>query len=1061
MIKVFRGFDRLSFLGVGLTLVGALIIIRMINIQKEGQFLVDEAFYTEVVKPDRGIIYDRDGHVLAGNKLVYEVGIELNQVDPINGAETIAQETARILGLDYAEVKELASRAFDPVSARYLVIGDFIEPDKILQMSEVKNQRLLAYDTSLNGLYWFPHLQRSYPEENLASNILGFYAFWDRMEGKPHFGIEEEYNDMLAGDPKKVTYQLDPSQITEIPEIPPGANIVLTIDREIQSMAERIIDHETANNGAVSGTILIMDPETGEILAMAVTPRINPNEYEKSGGSLTEEYSYNRVIDINYEPGSVFKVITMAAALDANVVETDTKFLDEGYISVGGYTIYNWDRSAWGPQTMLGCMQHSLNVCLSWIAVEKLGAEKFYDYLNRFGIGHRTNIDLAGERVYPVSEPGDSYWSDVSLATNSFGQGLAITPIQLVSAISAVANDGKIMAPHVLKEVVSPEMNITIQPRVVANPISAETAHDLTEMLAVSLEEEASNSLVDGYRVSGKTGTAEIAVGNTGYSTQLTNASFIGWGPSDDPKFIVFVWLEKPTSSKWGSVVAAPIFRKVVTELVVLMDLPPDSVREQLASELRITMLKLSDVLEALTGAKPANASMVISEAAVDSRLVLPAGMFIALPGERSDGHDHIGQVFEMGARLAIIDKDRAGGYPVVDLTGTVLPGDIRLPEGPFCLKVDDSLAALQKIAGFWRSKLNLKVTGITGSIGKSTTKELTSEVLAQRFRTLKSRGNLNNEIGLPLSLLRLGTGHQQAVMEMGFYLPGEIRFLCELAKPAIGVVTNVGPVHVARAGSVQEIANGKAELVEALPQDGVAILNFDDPLVKAMSSRTAARVFFYGMDPAAHLWASHVEGLGLGGIRLQLHYQKEILQLQVPLIGRHSAYTVLRAASVGLMNGLTWQEILNGLQKGRSQMRLVAVRTKNGAMLLDDSYNSSPESCVAALDLLDEMEGRKIAVLGDMLELGSFEESGHIKVGQRVAEVCDELVAVGERSRIIVDAAQKAGLPEEAINWFAKVPQVAEFLETHLVPGDIALVKGSLGMAMSRIVTALESSHD
>ena len=472
-------------------------------------------------------------------------------------------------------------------------------------------------------------------------------------------------------------------------------------------------------------------------------------------------------------------------------------------------------------------------------------------------------------------------------------------------------------------------------------------------------------------------------------------------------------------------------------------------------------MLKLADVIEALTGAKATNASSIITEAFVDSRQVLPAGMFVALPGERSDGHDHIKQAFELGASLAIIQKDVGDQFPVVDLTAPQPSAGYDLPSGPFCLKVENSLAALQKIAGFWRGKLNTRVISITGSIGKSTTKELTCDVLSQRYRTLKSRGNLNNEIGLPLSLLRLSSGHQRAVLEMGFYVPGEIRQLCDLAKPVIGVVTNVGPVHAARAGSLEVIAHGKAELVESLPQNGVAILNFDDPLVLEMAERTDARLFYYGLDPKADLWASHIEGLGLDGIRFQLHYEKEVIHLRVPMIGRHSVYTVLRAVSVGLMEDLTWQEIINGLQQGRSQLRMVAVTTKNGAMLLDDSYNSSPESCIAALNLLGEMKGRKIAVLGDMLELGSYEEQGHIAVGQRAAEICDVLVAVGKRSRILVKAALSAGLPKESIHWFSEVPKVTTFLESFLQAGDIALIKGSLGMAMSQIVTALEVSDD
>ncbi len=580
-----KRIDRVYIVGGLLSFAAMLIFFRLITIPSDGQVLVAEPVYVDIVQPDRGTIYDRDGHILAGNKLAYELGVELNQVNRVNGPETIAQETSRVLGVDYSLMKSIASIEFDPDYARYAVLEDFISPEKITELREIKNTYVENSSTSLNGLHWFPYLTRSYPENTLASNVLGFYTFWDRIDGRPNFGIEEEYHELLAGKKQNVTYQLDPGKITDLPKITPGANLVLTIDREIQSMVERILDKAVEDTGSKSGTIIVMQPETGEILAMAVNPRINPNEYEKYGESLSQDYSFNRAIDLNYEPGSVFKVITMAAALDSGVVERDTEYLDQGYYQVGGYTVYNWDRMAYGPQTMTGCMQHSLNVCLSWLAVEKLGSTRFYSYLDAFGIGRRTNIDLAGERVIPVNKPGGSNWYESSLASNSFGQALSSTPIQMITAISAIANDGKIMSPHVLQKVITADQQFDIYPRHVASPISAETAHTLTEMLAVSLEEEASNALVDGYRIAGKTGTAEIAVGNQGYITDMTNASFVGWGPVDDPKFIIYVWLEEPTSSKWGSVVAAPVFRHVASELVVLMGIPPDDIRMQLASQ--------------------------------------------------------------------------------------------------------------------------------------------------------------------------------------------------------------------------------------------------------------------------------------------------------------------------------------------------------------------------------------------------------------------------------------------------------------------------------------------
>jgi UDP-N-acetylmuramoyl-tripeptide--D-alanyl-D-alanine ligase len=293
----------------------------------------------------------------------------------------------------------------------------------------------------------------------------------------------------------------------------------------------------------------------------------------------------------------------------------------------------------------------------------------------------------------------------------------------------------------------------------------------------------------------------------------------------------------------------------------------------------------------------------------------------------------------------------------------------------------------------------------------------------------------------------------------MGFYVPGEIEFLCDIAKPQVGVITNIGTVHAERAGSQETIARGKAELVESLPPgpEGVAILNYNDPLVRDMAQVTNARVFFYGLDPEADLWADHIEGLGLDGIRFRLHYQGETIHLKVPMIGRHSVHTALRAAAVGLVEGLSWQEITNGLHEGHMQLRLMAVRSKKDALLLDDTYNASPKSMLAALNLLDELEGRKIAVLGDMLELGRYEHQGHEKVGIRAAEVADILMTVGTLGKIMAESALQSGMREEQVYVFEDSDQVIKFLEEFLQAKDVVLVKGSHGMRMDRIVAALE----
>ncbi len=468
-------------------------------------------------------------------------------------------------------------------------------------------------------------------------------------------------------------------------------------------------------------------------------------------------------------------------------------------------------------------------------------------------------------------------------------------------------------------------------------------------------------------------------------------------------------------------------------------------------------MLTLADALEALTSTRIANANTVITEAAVDSRQVIPGSLFVAVPGDSVDGHTFIPDAFKRGASFALIQKDIPASFPTLDLRRG-LPADVSLQlDSALCLRVDNTIAALQQIARFWRRKLDLRVIGITGSVGKSTSKEMIAEVLGTKYRTLKNLGNLNNEIGLPLTILKLGSGYERAVLEMGFYVPGEIQFLCDIAQPQIGVVTNVGTVHAERAGSQEAIAKGKSELIQALPSNGVAILNFDDPWVRKMEEKSKARVFFYGLSPEADLWADQIEGLGLDGIRFRLHYKNEIFHSRIPMIGRHSVHTALRAASVGLNDGLSWQDIFEGLSHGHTQLRLVAVRSGSGALILDDTYNASPESMLAALNLLDEMDGRKIAVLGDMLELGPYEKQGHEMVGMRAAQVARMLLTLGPRAHMIADAARRAGMKPNYIYEFEGPERIVDWLNKNLMSNDAVLIKGSHGLRMDRITAALE----
>jgi len=477
-------------------------------------------------------------------------------------------------------------------------------------------------------------------------------------------------------------------------------------------------------------------------------------------------------------------------------------------------------------------------------------------------------------------------------------------------------------------------------------------------------------------------------------------------------------------------------------------------------------MLTLGTVVAALTGSRPESALLAhpIAGVVIDSRGAGKHALFVALAGENTDGHQFVREAFSGGAVVALVQRDVGADCTVVDLRQS-LPADQwwQRAQFPLCLQVEDSLAALQRVAQHWRKQLDIRVVGVTGSVGKTTTKELTAAVLARRFRTLKTEGNLNNEIGLPLSLLQLTEQHERAVLEMGLYTPGEIALLCELAQPHVGVITNVYPVHVERAGSLENIAAGKGELVEALPADpdGVAVLNADEPEVMAMAARTRARVFTYGLDPQADLWASHIEGMGLSGIRFRAHHQGATLNIHVPLLGRHSVHTALRAAAVGLTEGLTWQEILEGFQAqdGRAQLRLYAVPGPQDSIILDDSYNASPESVIAALNLLEDIDAaRRVAVLGDMLELGSFEQQGHRAVGTRARDVADLLITIGALAEIIAEGARAAGMEEREIVRCRDGEEALAVLKQEMNAGDVVLVKGSRGMRLDRLVNELEA---
>lgn len=592
---------RFYFVGIAIILFSITIIFRLVQIQTDPVFqeISEKVGNQATYKPKdfeavRGNIYDRWGNLLAGNHEVYEIGVNLNQISEGNKNEII-NFLSSLTGLnrDYVKTRVEIPYQPEPLKENYSVFSTIYRNATEKMVEEIS----IAQDTNraLYPITWNGRLERTYPDHRLGANILGFYS------SGGFFGVEGFYDNILSTVETSTFISMNPYDVMEIPEIPHGASVILTIDREIQARMEEILDRSVDSSGSSSGTIIVMDPETGEILAMATTPRANLNQTSEQ---ILAEYPtqnvdgyniqtpFNRAIMQTYEPGSVFKVFTLAAALDSGAVTPETEFLDTGVVNIGGMTIYNWDYGAWGYQNMTGCMQHSLNVCLVWMA-QQTTTKTFYDYLSAFNIDRKTNIDMDGEASYPFlspsnptpfgSDPNAPRWYEGMIGPHSFGQGVSVTPIRMISSIAALANDGRMMAPHIQKAVVQDGRIRYYNPKIVSTPIKPETAHTITEMLANSLENEASDALVEGYRLAGKTGTAEIP-SPQGYVAGQTNASFVGWGPVDDPKFIVYIWLEKPQSSIWSSVVVAPVFSEIVENLVILMDIPPDKIRMEMAS---------------------------------------------------------------------------------------------------------------------------------------------------------------------------------------------------------------------------------------------------------------------------------------------------------------------------------------------------------------------------------------------------------------------------------------------------------------------------------------------
>ncbi len=452
-------------------------------------------------------------------------------------------------------------------------------------------------------------------------------------------------------------------------------------------------------------------------------------------------------------------------------------------------------------------------------------------------------------------------------------------------------------------------------------------------------------------------------------------------------------------------------------------------------------MIYLDDILKSTKGMVCGQVfAQEFSDFCYDSRILKPGELFLAVKTEKADGHDYIEEVCQDGAAAVLCQRE-------MDLSRY----------GVTCIQVADTQQALTQWARHVLGKYGTEVVGVTGSTGKTSTKEAIAAVLEKGFTIFKNFANYNDRYGLPIALGRLLPEHQKAVLEMACDSFKEIEDLCRMTSPRVGVVTAVNHTHLEYLGSLDNIAQEKGKLVESLPKDGYAILNYDDPRVRAMGDRSVAQIITYGTDSEADICASAIEMEGKG-IRLTIRHQGEEHEAKVSLLGRHSVYTALGAAGVGIAYGLSWDDILEALSglaplKGRLNP-LLGVK---GSLLLDDTYNASPASTLAALDVLEELKGgKRIAILGDMLQLGTYEEEGHRQVGRRAAQAVDFLVTKGDRARLIGSEAQKEGLKRDRIFVTYSTEDAIRSIANVIDSGDVVLIKGALETRMEDVVEKL-----
>ncbi|MCK8817329.1 stage V sporulation protein D [Natroniella sulfidigena] len=546
---------RITFLFVMVVIVMVSLIARLAWIQiiqntKYQHQALDQRLRQLQVEPKRGIIYDKNGVELAVSASADTVVAIPNE---INNPRQTAQQLADILEMPEDEIY---SKLTKTAAAVYVV-----------RKTDEKKARKIR-ELNLAGIRFTEESKRFYPKGNLAAHTLGFVG----IDSQGLQGIELSYDDILRGNPGRISVERDaagreiPEGIKDYVDPDDGHDIYLTIDNVLQHIAERELDKAMLEHEAKSGTIVMMDPQTGGVMALANRPTFDPNDFVNSSPELWR----NRAVSDTYEPGSTFKIITTAAGLEEGVVNPNDTFFDPGHIEVSGQIINCWKAGGHGSQTFAEVVQNSCNPGFVQVG-QRIGTDVFYDYIEAFDFGRKTDIDLVGEAQgikYGLDQIGP-----VELATMSFGHGITVTPIQLTTAVSAIANDGELLRPHLVSEIKGSrgELIKEITPEKNKRVISSETAQKTRELLAGVVEEgSGTKAAVEGYEIAGKTGTAKH------YGVQLYDSSFIGMVPADDPQMVVLVVLSGVSSYPYyGSQVAAPIFHNVVKDGLRHLEIPP------------------------------------------------------------------------------------------------------------------------------------------------------------------------------------------------------------------------------------------------------------------------------------------------------------------------------------------------------------------------------------------------------------------------------------------------------------------------------------------------------